>query len=544
MEHYVVSARKYRPRQFEDVVGQQAITATLQQAIATGHLAQALLFCGPRGVGKTTCARILARAINASQASDSVQDFSFNLFELDAASHNSVDDIRSLTDQVRFAPQVGKYKVYIIDEVHMLSQAAFNAFLKTLEEPPQHVIFILATTEKHKIIPTILSRCQIYDFKRIGVADIKAYLSRIVAQEGIQAADDALHLIAQKADGALRDALSLFDRVVSFTGKDLTLAAVAENLSILDYTYFFRATRDIAEGDYRALLLRYDSVLQRGFQSDLFLAGLAQHLRDLLVAKDPQTLVLLEVGEDLQKKYRDQAVCLPVSLLFESLEILNQALLNLKTSQDIRLTTEIALMQLAIQSTDRATLAGEPAPKLPTEKPTPAAPALSKGVVPQSATEKSASVKRKSTGRKSPFCITEKRNPEPEAASASLPAAPFDQAQLSALWNRFAKAQKERGNHSYALSLTACSPVLGSDFRILHTLSSSTLLQDFEKHQSTLTAFLRRELHNHQLVITTRLDEEKRAKRPYTPQEKYDYFVKKNPLVAKLRWDLGMDIDF
>ena len=304
MQNFVVSARKYRPLQFEDVVGQSAITETLDHAISSNQLAQALLFCGPRGVGKTTCARILARKINEENGiSEEDQDFAFNIFELDAASNNSVDDIRNLIDQVRFAPQVGKYKVYIIDEVHMLSNAAFNAFLKTLEEPPAHAIFILATTEKHKIIPTILSRCQIYDFKRISIQDIQAHLIKIAEQENITYEEDALHLIAMKADGALRDALSTFDRMVTFTAGNLTLEKVAENLNVLDYEYYFKITDAALKNQIPNLLLEFNAILNKGFDAHVFINGLGGHFRDLLVSKIPQTVELLEVGEKTKAKY-------------------------------------------------------------------------------------------------------------------------------------------------------------------------------------------------------------------------------------------------
>ena len=348
MEQYIVSARKYRPKTFEEVVGQSAITETLEKAIANNHLAQALLFTGPRGVGKTTCARILAKKINQEDetlADDA--DFSFNIFELDAASNNSVDDIRSLIEQVRIPPQTGKYKVFIIDEVHMLSSAAFNAFLKTLEEPPAHAIFILATTEKHKIIPTILSRCQIYDFKRITVKDAKDYLKKIAKEEGISAEDDALHIIAQKADGAMRDALSIFDRIVSFSGKEISLKAVSENLNVLDYDTFFEAVTLINKRDIPALLLQLDTVLDRGFDAHHFIAGLASHFRDLLVAKDTQTIALLEVGENTKAKYEAQAQTVNARFLLTAIEIANQCDFDYKLSRNQRLHVELALMQLA-----------------------------------------------------------------------------------------------------------------------------------------------------------------------------------------------------
>lgn len=347
MEHFVVSARKYRPQTFKDVVGQQAITNTLLNAIEHDHLAQALLFTGPRGVGKTTCARILAKKINQEDNQDPNEDFAFNIFELDAASNNSVDDIRNLIDQVRIPPQVGKYKVYIIDEVHMLSQAAFNAFLKTLEEPPKHAIFILATTEKHKIIPTILSRCQIFDFKRITVKDAKEYLGYIAKQEGINAEDDALHIIAQKADGAMRDALSIYDRVVSFSGKDLTRQAVTENLNVLDYDTYLTATKLILQNDIPQLLLLFNEILSHGFDGHHFISGLASHFRDLLVCQNPKTINLLEVGENTKALYYEQAQEASIEFLLKGIELANECDLQYKSSRNQRLLVELCLMQLA-----------------------------------------------------------------------------------------------------------------------------------------------------------------------------------------------------
>lgn len=350
MENFIVSARKYRPQRFEEVVGQSSITRTLQNAIANDHLAQALLFCGPRGVGKTTCARILAKAINLEDSNVSLtggdDDFSFNIFELDAASNNSVDDIRSLIDQVRFAPQKGKYKVYIIDEVHMLSQAAFNAFLKTLEEPPAHAIFILATTEKHKIIPTILSRCQIFDFKRIQIEDIVSHLKNVAEQENINVENDALHVIAQKADGAMRDALSIFDRVVSFSGDTITYKDVIDNLNVLDYDYYFRLVDHFLECDVRSSLTLFDEILKNGFDAHLFINGLAEHFRNLMVCKDPATLPLLEVGDKNKEMYGTQAGKTPLEWLFHALEICQDADVKFKTSNNQRLLVEFALMRL------------------------------------------------------------------------------------------------------------------------------------------------------------------------------------------------------
>jgi DNA polymerase-3 subunit gamma/tau len=328
-------------------VGQQAITNTLLNAIESNHLASALLFTGPRGVGKTTCARILARKINQPGYDDPNEDFAFNVFELDAASNNSVDDIRSLIDQVRIPPQTGQFKVYIIDEVHMLSSAAFNAFLKTLEEPPKHAIFILATTEKHKIIPTILSRCQIFDFKRITVKDAKAHLAEVATSQGVVFEDDALHIIAQKADGAMRDALSIFDRVVSYCGNNLTRQAVTENLNVLDYETYLNITDLILENKIPELLLAYNEILSKGFDGHHFIVGLGSHFRDLYVSKTPSTLSLLEAGEQAQKSYGIQAQKCSSDFLLKGLEITNECDLNYKLSQNQRLLVELALMQLA-----------------------------------------------------------------------------------------------------------------------------------------------------------------------------------------------------
>ncbi len=348
MEPFLVSARKYRPLNFEDVVGQSAITNTLEKSIDNNHLAQALLFCGPRGVGKTSCARILAKKINEKELGTSTEeDYAFNIFELDAASNNSVDDIRNLVDQVRIPPQKGAYKVYIIDEVHMLSTAAFNAFLKTLEEPPKHAIFILATTEKHKIIPTILSRCQIYDFKRITVTDMALHLGKIAADQGITAHPDALHLIAQKADGALRDALSIFDRIVSYTGENLSRQAVSENLNILDYDTYFAATDFMLTGDIPSSLLLFNDCLSLGFDGHHFIQGLAAHLRDLMLAQFPATISLMEVGEETKQRYESQAKQTPPAFLLGAIDIANHCDLQFKNAKNQRLLVELAIMKIA-----------------------------------------------------------------------------------------------------------------------------------------------------------------------------------------------------
>lgn len=345
MEQFIVSARKYRPKAFESVVGQSHITETLLKSVESNHLAQALLFCGPRGVGKTTCARILAHVINADEGLNE-EELALNIFELDAASNNSVDDIRRLIDQVRFAPQTGKFKVYIIDEVHMLSQQAFNAFLKTLEEPPAHAIFILATTEKHKIIPTILSRCQIFDFKRITIDDIAGHLAFIAEKESVKAEAEALHMIAEKADGALRDALSLFDRMVSFTGNQLTYDQVVEVLDILDYNFYFRSI-DLAQAvNYPDLLLLYNEVLEKGFNGHEFVVGMAKHFRDLLVAREPKTVELLEVGPSIKQRYLEQSGATSTRFLLHGLKVFNELDGQYKASSQPRILVELGLLKL------------------------------------------------------------------------------------------------------------------------------------------------------------------------------------------------------
>jgi len=360
MSDFIVSARKYRPTTFDTVVGQSSITSTLKNAIKSNQLAQSFLFCGPRGVGKTSCARILAKTINCENITDNVdacnecvscksfnENASFNVHELDAASNNSVDDIRTLVDQVRFAPQVGEYNIYIIDEVHMLSAQAFNAFLKTLEEPPKHAKFILATTEKHKIIPTILSRCQIFDFKRVGVNDIAGHLDFVAKSEGVTAESEALHLIAQKSDGAMRDSLSLFDRLISFSDKTLTYKGVIEHLNILDYDYYFKVTDSLLTNDIKELLNIFNEILDNGFDGHHFINGLAEHLRDLLVSKDVSTIKLLEKGEALQARYLDQSKKCELPFLIEALELCNECDVQYKTSNNQRLLVELILMRIS-----------------------------------------------------------------------------------------------------------------------------------------------------------------------------------------------------
>ena len=376
MENYIVSARKYRPSTFESVVGQRALTTTLKNAIATQKLAHAYLFCGPRGVGKTTCARIFAKTINcmtptadgeACNQCESCVAFneqrSYNIHELDAASNNSVDDIRQLVEQVRIPPQIGKYKVYIIDEVHMLSASAFNAFLKTLEEPPRHAIFILATTEKHKILPTILSRCQIYDFNRISVEDTVNHLSYVASKEGITAEPEALNVIAMKADGGMRDALSIFDQVVSFTGGNITYKSVIDNLNVLDYEYYFRLTDCFLENKVSDALLLFNDILNKGFDGSHFITGLSSHFRDLLVGKDPVTLPLLEVGASIRQSYQEQAQKCPLPFLYRAMKLCNECDLNYRISKNKRMLVELTLIQVAQLTTEGDDVSGGRGPK-------------------------------------------------------------------------------------------------------------------------------------------------------------------------------------
>ncbi|MDP3353476.1 MAG: DNA polymerase III subunit gamma/tau [Flavobacteriaceae bacterium] len=573
MEHFIVSARKYRPQVFEDVIGQETITNTLENAIKNNHLAQALLFTGPRGVGKTTCARILAKRINqeSMQNLSEDEDFAFNIFELDAASNNSVDDIRSLTDQVRIPPQVGKYKVYIIDEVHMLSQSAFNAFLKTLEEPPAHAIFILATTEKHKIIPTILSRCQIFDFKRIVVNDIKNYLKKIAKEEQIAAEDDALHIIAQKADGALRDALSIYDRVVSFCGKELTRQAVAENLNVLDYEVYFTVTDIILENKIPELLLEFNSILGKGFDAHHFIIGLASHFRDLLVAKTPSTITLLEVGENTQKTYIDQAKKSSESFLLKAIEIANTGDLRFKESKNQRLLIELTLMQLASITFD-----GEkkndsqfiiPASFFKKSTKVQLAIDQDKSVAPVIATEeKIYSTEKKELLNNTDAIVEEQKQPtiqkpnlklEPRRTSALsisnidnqkevvkknldfvdeslLPRDEFTTDQLVQLWNEFSHNQLQSGRKLKNAVLTSSLPSCNAN-KINYQVASKNMKEQFLHIAPHLLKFLKERLNNYDITFNVEVLETIQNKYAHTPKEKYELLSKKNIELDLLR---------
>jgi len=565
MKPFIVSARKYRPQNFEDVVGQQAITNTLENAIKSNHLAQALLFTGPRGVGKTSCARILAKKINLQDTSIAEdEDFAFNIFELDAASNNSVDDIRSLTEQVRIPPQTGKYKVYIIDEVHMLSPNAFNAFLKTLEEPPAHAFFILATTEKHKIIPTILSRCQIFDFKRIGVLDAKNYLRTICKNEGITADDDALHIIAQKADGAMRDALSIFDRVVSFSGKNLTREAVAENLNVLDYDTYFSMTDLLLENKIPEVLNSFNEILSKGFEGHHFINGLASHFRDLLVAKDKITVDLLEVGDTAKKKYLAQATKSSLSFLMDAIQKANDCDLNYKSSKNQRLLVELTLMQITSITFD-----GEkkkpanfiipttffqaliPAKKKEVveiskkivETPTIVSEAISEKISNPPKPVLGFALKRdNSLSLKSVFKPKEVIKKIVEENYDDYPKTIFTTKQLELYWKEYANSLEKKGEQSMAAIISIGKPVLSENFKISFSVSNSLMQDQFQKVRPNLLQFLREKLNNYGIDILVTLDETISKKFAYTPQEKFDKLKEKNPMIEKLRQIFELDL--
>ena len=574
MEHFVVSARKYRPQTFKDVVGQQAITNTLLNAIENNHLAQALLFTGPRGVGKTTCARILAKMINSDGNTSDDEDFAFNIFELDAASNNSVDDIRSLTDQVRIPPQVGKYKVYIIDEVHMLSQAAFNAFLKTLEEPPKHCIFILATTEKHKIIPTILSRCQIFDFKRITVTDAKEYLKYIAQEQGITAEDDALHIIAQKADGAMRDALSIFDRVVSFSGKNLTRQAVTENLNVLDYETYFESTDLILENKIPDLLVQFNAILSKGFDGHHYIAGLASHFRDLMVCKNQATIDLLEVGEETKQKYVDQCLKTSNAFLMKGIQLANDCDLKYKTSKNQRLLVELTLMQLASITYDGekknsrhfiippSYFKAKGITPIPVERPKsvskdseklspiqeeekakePLAAIAEPVVIPKISIDKAktttSGLSLKSIREKKEYQI---RQMDVVIDEDDLPKEPVSQEALTEAWRSYTASIDKRGEKILASILQMDKPKL-KDTAIHLTYSNNTNKIELERAQFPLLAHLRKTLKNYDLHLEITVNEEIAKKYAFTPQEKYEKLKEKNPNIELLKKTFGLDI--
>jgi len=588
MEHFIVSARKYRPQKFADVVGQEAITNTLENAIKNNHLAQALLFTGPRGVGKTTCARILAKMINQESTVEHLEDedFAFNIFELDAASNNSVDDIRTLTDQVRIPPQTGKYKVYIIDEVHMLSQSAFNAFLKTLEEPPAHAIFILATTEKHKIIPTILSRCQIFDFKRIGVMDIKNYLRKIAKVENVTADDDALHIIAQKADGALRDALSIFDRVVSFSGNNLTRLAVTQNLNVLDYDVYFGITKLLLENNIPQVLLHFNTVLDRGFDGHHFISGLASHFRDLLVAKDAETVTLLEVGDSAKKQYLDQAQKADLKFLLEAIDLANDCDLKYKTSKNQRLLVELSLMKLASITFDKQKKKSKhfiiPASyflSATVEEKLDAPDRIIKNSPPQAASpvyveekkseykkteqiviekeepavSKAANIRLKNAvRRKSALSLSsiqrdkiEEENLKSKQKTAknteNLPHEDFSEEKFLKVWHSYIETLHSNGEKIFASLLNSDMPKIENNL-IVVTYPNQMMKTELNKVKSKALKHLRAELNNYSIDFKVIVNEENEKNFAYTPQEKYDFLKSKNKSIVILRKTFNLEL--
>ena len=617
MENYIVSARKYRPSTFESVVGQRALTTTLKNAIATQKLAHAYLFCGPRGVGKTTCARIFAKTINcmtptadgeACNQCESCVAFneqrSYNIHELDAASNNSVDDIRQLVEQVRIPPQIGKYKVYIIDEVHMLSASAFNAFLKTLEEPPRHAIFILATTEKHKILPTILSRCQIYDFNRISVEDTVNHLSYVASKEGITAEPEALNVIAMKADGGMRDALSIFDQVVSFTGGNITYKSVIENLNVLDYEYYFRLTDCFLENKVSDALLLFNDVLNKGFDGSHFITGLSSHFRDLLVGKDPVTLPLLEVGASIRQRYQEQAQKCPLPFLYRAMKLCNECDLNYRISKNKRLLVELTLIQVAQLTTEGDDVSGGRSPKQ-TIKPVFSQPAAaqpsqvaSDSSVQQAPVHSSpASVTANVTPNRQPQMATTARPVSPSAtnttSSAPLPGAGipsvakeerkvpvmkmsslgvsiknpqrdqaaqnatvahvprvqqpeqdsnFNERDLNYYWQEYA-GQLPKEQVAIAKRMQVLRPVLlnnSTTFEIV--VDNEIAAKDFTALIPELQDYLRGRLKNSKVVMTVRVSAPTETVRAVGRVEKFQMMSQKNQALMQLKEEFGLEL--
>ena len=589
MGNFIVSARKYRPQTFDTVVGQKSITNTLKNAILNNHLAQAFLFCGPRGVGKTTCARILAKTINCFNISEQTEacntcesctsfneQHSFNIHELDAASNNSVDDIRSLVDQVRIPPQVGDRKIYIIDEVHMLSQAAFNAFLKTLEEPPAHAIFILATTEKHKIIPTILSRCQIFDFKRIQVEDVANHLAEICEKESIEFESDALHIIGQKADGALRDGLSIFDRMVSFNQAKITYKDTLENLNILDYDYYFKVVDQALKQDIPSTLLTFNEILKKGFDGHNFMNGLAEHLRNVLVCKNPQTIELLEVGDTIKTKYLEQSQSCHQDFILAALEICNECDVNYKSSRNQRLLAELSLMQICSLSSEgglkkkrrksfilahtaytKAT-SSEPA-KVATKsvkehinKSHTQTPEITEPAKAQKAVLKKANpvfINKLKKGGIAGLSINKFLNKKEEnqedqeyVVATGEARSDFHQDQLNPLWLEFAKTIEAKGKVSLFRLFSDQFPKIDTNFLLHFPVESQALADDLQVEKPELLSFLRKKLNNFGINIDFPLIEAENTKMLYTPQDKFKHMVEKNQQLQNLKKSLDLDL--
>jgi DNA polymerase III subunit gamma/tau len=580
MENFVVSARKYRPATFDTVVGQNSITTTLKNAIKNNHLAQAFLFTGPRGVGKTTCARILAKTINCQDLSENLeacdqcppcvsfkQSNSFNVHELDAASNNSVEDIRSLVDQVRIPPQVGKYKVYIIDEVHMLSTAAFNAFLKTLEEPPAYAKFILATTERHKIIPTILSRCQIFDFSRITIEDITKHLQYVAKSEDITADYDALHVIAQKADGALRDALSIFDQMVSFTGTNLTYKQVIENLNVLDYDYYFRTVDLMLQSKGSDILLLINEIIMKGFEGSDFISGFGEHLRNLLVCKEPATIKLVEVSDEVKNRYLEQTSKCPEEFLMKALEVNNRADIQYKTGSNKRLILELSLLQMAgllkkkiltddsteflplvepddihnntdasgqphqQQASEAENPVDTPAQGLNTEQPE-----AVKAVTPigQIRIKKTLSLKVNNLKEK------EDQKEDLQQQDSHRPASEFHFSSFLAIWERLAEEIKEESLSLY-VAMTKSQPRLLSDNQVEVILDNTIQEEALQEKKQELLGQIRKELNNYSIQLLTLVKETEHQTIAYLPADKFKKLSDKNPSVNSLQKELDLD---
>lgn len=610
MENFVVSARKYRPATFKSVVGQTSITTTLQNAIKNNHLAQAFLFCGPRGVGKTTCARILAKTINcvnltadveACNECESCKSFNsgqaIDISELDAASNNSVDDIRNLVDTVRIPPQLSESnpnakKVYVIDEVHMLSAAAFNAFLKTLEEPPRYAIFILATTERHKILPTILSRCQIFNFNRIQVEDMAKHLEYIAGNEGVTAEHDALHVIAQKADGALRDACSIFDQVVSFAGNNLTYKSVIENLNILDYDYYFRVTDHILRNEIPGTLLAYNEILNNGFDGHNFVAGLAEHFRNLLVCKDASTLALLEAGQKIREKFKEQSSRCDAHMLLRGLGVINRADIGYKSARNPRLIVEFALMQLCALNNgeqsgekknssleselDQIGMAGFgkksgvqisiPVTAVPEAKPNIPAKAIEQATSNVSATSTVANtattiatatgptpVKKtfvKSSGGLSGIVNAEKQSAAQQSQQNTVHAVgakhtePISQPILEGYWTEYAEQLKVVGRITDHSAYTMNKPTLARENEVVFTVLNATAAERLATDKSNLMEFLRKKLRNNVFTLEIILSKDEGEAKIYTTQDKFKRLAELNPALNKLRQTFDLDLDY
>lgn len=576
---YTVSARKYRPQHWDAVVGQDGITRTLKQAIEQEQVAQAYLFCGPRGVGKTTSARIFARAINGFEVSDT-SDYAFNVFELDAASNNKVEDIRSIVDQVRIPPQQGKYKVYIIDEVHMLSQAAFNAFLKTLEEPPPHAVFILATTEKHKILPTILSRCQIFDFHRITVPDMVTHLQGICEKEGIQADESALHVVAVKADGALRDALSIFDQLVAFAGKKLNYATVAEHLHVLDQQTYFDVVDAVREGEVARALLILDGIIARGFDPHHFITGLGAHLRNLMVSKDATTIQLMEVTDDVKAQFAQQSAAVDLRFLVRALDQVNQADVQYKSSNHQRLLVELTLMQIAsmneaekkkpelISIVQDAWSAEARLPEAKVEPPTqekmdaavadaesevlaevevieaPAPPGKTSDHEQPANPEKP--VRRGKVRLAAPDTLLDSLVSEaPPKFASPLRTEPVSQEKLESAWAAFLEATKSNDQLNFYTTLRASS-VMSEGSQLIVTVLNKLQESQIRESQLDMMRFMADALNNDELKLEIQLkplDESSSASTEFmNDRERYDAMVSKNPNLDELRKRLDLDL--